>query len=326
MSADYILTLVCLITVSVVLAMSLNLVMGYGGLLSVSHGASMGIGAYITGILSSTYGWDTAWSVLAGGVGATVIGFIFMAAVSSLDPDDFILASFALQMIVVDLLLNWTPVTGGSAGLFGINPPSLFGYTFTDHWAFTIGILVVGAVCALALIYIGRSGYAITLRGMRESERSVEAVGHNVWSKKTVSWAVSSGFAGLAGGMYAIIVGLVTPGDFDVQRSIIAVAFLLVGGIGNMNGAILGAVGLMILPEIVRNISAIPNQLQGPGQQIVYGVVIVLFVLLRPQGILSEKPILKLKATVNKALSAVGGMTAAGATKTPTPEVTRVGD
>lgn len=294
MSPAYLLTLACLIIISVLLAMSLNLVMGYGGLMSVSHGASMGIGAYITGVLSTQYGWNTSVTILIGFVGTGLVGWLFMAAVAALDPDDFILASFALQMVVIDLLLRWTPVTGGSAGLFGIDPPSLFGYSFRTVLPFTIGLFVVGALSAAVLIYIARSGYAITLRGMRESERSVEAVGHNVRSKKTVSWAISSAFAGLAGGMYAVTLGLITPVDFDVQRSIIIVAFLLVGGIGNMSGAILGAVALMLLPEVVRNIDAIPTQFQGPGQQIVYGILIVLFVWLRPQGILSEKPILRL--------------------------------
>ena len=294
MSPAYLLTLACLIIISVVLAMSLNLVMGYGGLMSVSHGASMGIGAYITGVLSTQYGWNTSVTILIGFVGTGLIGWLFMAAVAALDPDDFILASFALQMVVIDLLLRWTPVTGGSAGLFGIDPPSLFGYQFKTVLPFTIALFVCGAICAAILIYIARSGYAITLRGMRESERSVEAVGRNVWSKKTVSWAISSAFAGLAGGMYAVTLGLITPVDFDVQRSIIIVAFLLVGGIGNMSGAILGAVALMLLPEVVRNIDAIPTQFQGPGQQIVYGILIVLSVWLRPQGILSEKTILRL--------------------------------
>ena len=294
MSSAYLLTLTCLIIISILLAMSLNLVMGYGGLMSVSHGASMGIGAYITGVLSVQYGWNTSVTILIGFVGTGLIGWLFMAAVAALDPDDFILASFALQMVVVDLLLRWTPVTGGSAGLFGIEPPSLFGYEFDKTLPFTIGLIVVGVISATIMIYIAKSGYAITLRGMRESERSVEAVGHNVWSKKTVSWAISSAFAGLAGGLYAVTLGLITPVDFDVQRSIIVVAFLLVGGIGNMSGAILGAVALMLLPEVVRNIDAIPTQFQGPGQQIVYGILIVLFVWLRPQGILSEKTILRL--------------------------------
>jgi branched-chain amino acid transport system permease protein len=294
MSFDYILTLVGLITVSIVLAMSLNLVMGYTGLMSVSHGASMGMGAYLTGVLSTKLGWDTSITIIVGAIGAGVIGWLFMVAAAQLDPDDFILASFALQMVVIDLLLRWTPVTGGSAGLFGIDRPSLFGFRFDDPLAFTIGLLVIAALSALVMIHIGRSGYAITLRGMRESPRSVEAAGRNVFSKQTVVWAVSSAFAGLAGGLYAVTLGLITPVDFDVQRSILIVGYLLVGGIGNMTGAILGATALMIIPEVIRNIDAIPTQWQGPGQQIVYGVVIVLFVWIRPQGIWSERPILRL--------------------------------
>jgi branched-chain amino acid transport system permease protein len=294
-SADYILGVLGLIVISAILAMSVNLVMGYGGIMTVSHGASMGVGAYVTGSLAVQLGWDTALTVPLGALGAGAVGWLFMVLAAQLDPDDFILASFAFQMVVVDLFTRWTPVTGGPAGLFGIDRPSLFGYTFDDSTPFTIGLVVIGVLAAVVLLHIGRSGYAITLRGIRESPRSVEATGHSVFRKNTVAWAVSCGFAGLAGGLYAITVGIITPADFDVQRSILAVAFLLVGGIGNMSGAITGAFALMIVPEIVKNIDAIPNQWQGPGQQILYGVVIVLFVWFRPQGILPERPVLRLR-------------------------------
>lgn len=292
MSTDYLLSLASLIVVSVMLAMGLNLVKGYGGIMSVSHGASMGIGAYMTGVLSTTYEWNSGLAIVAGTLVAGLLGWLFMAAAAQLEREDFILASFALQMAVIDLLLRWSDVTGGSTGLFGIPAPA---EALEGALPFFILTLGVGGVSALILIYLGRSGYAIMLRGIRESHRSVEAAGKNALRIQRTSYGVSTAFAGLAGGVFATALGIITPVDFDIERSILIIAFLLVGGLGNMWGAILGAVALMIVPEVMREIDSIPTQFQGPGEQILYGVVIVLFVWFRPQGILPEKPILRLR-------------------------------
>ncbi len=291
---EYLLTLAILIVVGVVLALSLNLVMGYSGMMSVSHGALMGVGAYVTGVLSTKFGWEPAMTLVLGTVAAGLVGWLFMNAAARLDPDDFILASFTFQMAVIDLFTQWTPVTNGSYGLFGIRRPALLGVQLNDVWSLTAFALVFGALAWLALSHVGRSRYGIILRGMRESHRGVEAAGKNVLQTQVMTFAFSGAFAGLAGAVYAVSIGVIIPNDFAVQRSILVIAFLLVGGIGNMTGAVLGAVALLALPELVKHFGSIPTQWEGPGEQILYGVIIVLFVWLRPQGIIPERPILML--------------------------------
>ena len=288
---DYVLTITCLIVAGIILAVSLNLVQGYGGVVSVSHGASMGVGAYVAGVLSTNYGLDTSWTMIVGALVAGAVGWLFMSVAARLDPDDFILASFAFQMVVIDLIAQWTPVTGGNQGLFGIERPEYFGVKLTNLPLFTAFVLGVGLASWLVHAHISRAGYGLILRGIRESSRSVEAAGKDAFHTQVVTFAVANGFAGLAGGIVATTIGLITPGDFNIQRSILVVAFLLVGGMGNMTGAVLGTVALMALPEMVKQFVTVPNQWQGPGQQIVYGVIIVLFVWFRPQGIIPERPV-----------------------------------
>ena len=166
---------------------------------------------------------------------------------------------------------------------------------FVDNRSFIVLVLAVTVVCGLLIAYLAKSGMGVTLRAIRESERSTEAAGRNVVYTKTVVFALASGFAGLAGGLYATLVGLISPMDFDMHRSILVIAFLLVGGVGNMRGAALGAVVLLTVPEMVARIDAIPSQYLGPVEQIIYGAIIVVFVWLRPVGLLPERPVVYMR-------------------------------
>jgi branched-chain amino acid transport system permease protein len=307
---DYILTLTCLSVVGIILALSLNLVQGYGGIVTVSHGAFMGIGGYMTGVLLTSFGIDAAIGLVIGFVLSGVVGWLFMVVAARLDPDDFILASFALQMVVVDLFIQWSPVTGGSIGMFGIERPALFGFSLDGLVPFTIFCVVLGLLSWLVFAHISRSNYGLILRGIRESGRSVEAAGKNVRRTQVVSFAVGSAFAGLAGGLYATTIGLITPSDFSIHRSILVIACLLVGGIGNMTGAVVGTILLLALPEVVKTFAEVPTQFQGPGEQIIYGIIIVLFVWFRPQGLIPEKPVLKVRDAVRRRVEAAKAATA----------------
>jgi branched-chain amino acid transport system permease protein len=127
---------------------------------------------------------------------------------------------------------------------------------------------------------------------MRESERGAAALGKNVLGIKLSVFAISAAFAGVAGGLYASVLGIITPENFDVTESILIVAFLLVGGIGNMWGVALGAAVLYLLPELIQHFAVVSAQYIGPVQQIIYGAVIAVFVIFRPVGLLPERPLL----------------------------------
>jgi branched-chain amino acid transport system permease protein len=289
---SYLLSLVPFLAINVLLAASLNLLVGYSGLMSVSQGASMGVGAYVAAVLAIREHLPVALAIALAAVIAGVIGLVFMALVAQLATDDFILASFAFQMCVIAVFQQWTSVTNGELGLSGIPGPSLFGLTARSQGALALSAVVVCGVFTLFIVYVGKSRYALILRAMRESERGAAALGKNVPGIKLSVFAISAGFAGVAGGLYASVLGIITPENFDVTESILIVAFLLVGGIGNMWGVALGAALLYLLPELIQHFGVVSVQYTGPVQQIIYGAVIAVFVIFRPIGLLPERPLL----------------------------------
>jgi branched-chain amino acid transport system permease protein len=290
---DYILSLIPFLSINVLLATSLNLLLGYSGLMSVSQGASMGVGAYGAAILATRENLPIALCIILAAVIAGLVGWVFMVLVSQLDTDDFILASFAFQMCVIAVFQQWTGVTGGELGLPNIPAPSLFGARATSEFALAlVGVVICGAL-SLFMLYLGKSRYALILRAMRESERGAAALGKNVMAIKLSVFAISSAFAGVAGALYASDLGIITPENFDITESILIVAFLLVGGIGNMWGVALGAAVLYLLPELIQHFGLVSAAYIGPAQQIIYGAVIALFVVFRPVGILPERPLLR---------------------------------
>jgi branched-chain amino acid transport system permease protein len=290
---DYILSLIPFLAINVLLAASLNLLVGYSGLMSVSQGASMGIGAYGAAILATREHLPIALCIVIGAVIAGLVGLVFMALVTQLDTDDFILASFAFQMCVIAVFQQWTGMTGGELGMPNIPGPSLFGVTATSELGLAVVSVVVCGALSLFVLYLGKSRYALVLRAMRESERGAAALGKNVTAIKLSVFAVASAFAGVAGALYASVLGIITPENFDVTESILIIAFLLVGGIGNMWGVALGAAVLYLLPQIIQHFGLVSAQYIGPVQQIIYGAIIALFVFFRPAGLLPERPLLR---------------------------------
>jgi branched-chain amino acid transport system permease protein len=310
---SYVLSLIPFIAINVLLATSLNLLVGYSGLMSVSQGASMGVGAYGAAIFAIHAHLPIALAIVLAAVLAGVVGLVFMVLVAQLEPDDFILASFAFQMCVIALFQQWTSMTGGELGLPGVPRPSLFGATAASGSALAITTVVVCGVLVAFVIYLGKSRYALILRAIRESERGAAALGKNVMATKLSVFALASGLAGVAGALYASTLGIITPENFDVTESILIVAFLLVGGIGNMWGVALGAAILYLLPELIQHFGLVSAQYAGPVQQIIYGAVIALFVLLRPVGLLPERPLLRVAGRFRPRARVAAGSGSGGA-------------
>jgi branched-chain amino acid transport system permease protein len=317
--SDYVLSLIPFISINVLLAVSLNLTVGYTGLMAVTQGSSMGVGAYGAAVLATRFDLNIVPAIAIGAVLGALVGILFMVLVAQLGTDDFILASFAFQMSIIALLNQWSDVTGGTLGLAGIPQPQVGGAVADTAFSQALVSVVICGLAAVFLFYLGRARWALILRAMRESERAAEAVGKNTKRIKVSVFAVSSGFAALAGGIYASVIGIITPSNFDITQSILIIAFLLVGGIGRMWGAALGAAALYLLPELIQHFGLIPSQYAGPLQQVIYGVIIALFVVLRPVGILPEKPLFRL----SRRRSRDRDLQAAGATRSDSAGVTR---
>ncbi|WP_460773692.1 branched-chain amino acid ABC transporter permease [Microbacterium sp. GXF7504] len=291
---NYLLTLVAIFAIGIILAMSLNLVMGFAGRVSMAHAGFMGVGAYTAGWLAVNAGVDIAWGILVAAATAALIGWLFGLATIRIAGDEFILASFALQMVIVEAIRRWTDVTRGTYGMSGIPKPELFGVAFRSPPLFALYAVVVMLVCAVILMRLAGSTYGLVLRGVRESERSMEALGTDSARVKVLALTIAAAFAGVAGTLQASLVSFIHPDNFSIMLSIVIVAYLLVGGLGNMWGAALGAVLLISVPELIATTGLIPSNLLGPMEQIVYGVILMAFVWFRPTGIIAERPVVHL--------------------------------
>lgn len=291
---NYLMTSVSIFSIGIILAMSLNLIMGYTGRVSMAHGGFMGIGAYAAAWLALNLGVNMVWSMLAAALAAGIVGWLYGLATMTLDGDEFILASFALQMVIVEAISRWTDVTRGTYGMSGIPRPEVFGVALKTAPQFAIYCTAVMILCAILMMRMSRSTFGLMLRGVRESSSSMEALGTDTARVKVLVVVIAGVFAGIAGTLQASLVSFIHPDNFSIMLSIIIVAYLLVGGIGNMWGAAVGAVLLISVPEIIATTGLIPSNLLGPMERIVYGIILMLFVWFRPQGIIAERAIVNI--------------------------------
>jgi len=290
---DYLATVVVLFASSTISALALNLIVGYAGQLAITQGALTGAGAYTTGLLSVKLQVDPTLGILAAaGVGA-VLGLAFAAATIRLAQYNFVLVSLILQLIVIDALQRSTDLTGGSSGLSGIAQPSLFGVDLSAPAPYAVYALCLLALFAVAMVRLAHSPYALSLRAFRESESSIAALGKNTVRLRMTVGIVAGFGAGIAGGLQASFVAFITPSNYTEFLSILIIVYLLVGGMGNMYGIILGVALLTALPEFVNGTHFFSVALQAPVDRIMYGLIILLFVTFRPVGVLPERRILK---------------------------------
>lgn len=226
------------------LAMSLDLVYGYAGMISLGHAAFFGAGGYATGLLMVRSGVTSFWTgalvgVLVAVALAAFVGFISLRTRGIY----FILVTFALGQMVYSLAQQWSVLhTSGAEAVVGISPPVVA--PFTIQWTsqniyyFTLVICVLGAVVLFALT---RSRFGSVLKGIRENERRMSAMGFNTWLYKYAAFLISGAVAGLAGVLFAYSSGIVAPSNVDVSQSGLIVLMIIIGGTGRLWGALIGA-------------------------------------------------------------------------------------
>ena len=289
---NYLLTLVTFFSIGIILAMSLNLLMGYTGQVSMAHGGFMGIGAYTAAWFALNAEINMIWAMFLAAAAAALIGWLFALATVRISGDEFILASFALQMVIIEAISRWTTVTRGTYGLSGVPKPEIFGEPLRTIQQYAVFTVIVMLICAVVMMRLAGSTYGLVLRGVRESVPSMQALGRDTVRIKILVMVIASAFAGVAGTLQASMVTFIHPDGFTIMLSIIIVAYLLVGGLGNMWGAALGAVLLPSIPEIIATSDVIPSNLLGPMERVIYGVILMAFVWFRPKGIIAERPVL----------------------------------
>ncbi|OHA40005.1 MAG: branched-chain amino acid ABC transporter permease [Candidatus Taylorbacteria bacterium RIFCSPLOWO2_02_FULL_48_16] len=284
---EYLIHLAILAAIYAILALSLNLVVGYTGILSVTHAAFFGLGAYATAILTTRYELNFFVSLIAG-IAITAVIALFIGRVLSKFRGDFVaLGSVGFNMIVWSVFLNWQELTHGPLGIPGIGRPELLGFSFSDNLSF-LALAAVFAVLVYAVArFIKSSSFGRALRAIREDEEVLQVFGYRVLHYKLAVFTIGAGMAAVAGSLFAAYITFIDPSTFTINESIFLLSVIILGGLASNRGAVIGAVVLILLPEALRFVG-FPADIAAQTRQAVYGVMLILLMLYRPQGLVGE--------------------------------------
>lgn len=255
-------------------AVSFNLLLGYGGMLSFGHAAYFGLGGYAVGILMQ----DANWPMWAGLGAAPIVAALAAALVGyfsvKLSGIYFAMLTFAFQMLFYTIALKFTPLTGGDDGIVGFLRPGVL----AEPGAFYLFALVLVALALGALYRITISPFGQTLRAARENARRVQHLGIDVRRHRWLTFVVAGAFAGLAGGIFALSIGSVFPGWLNWTASAIPVVMAVLGGLRVFLGPVAGAFVYVAIETVISGYTEY--------WPIFMGVTIIALVLLLPGGVL----------------------------------------
>jgi branched-chain amino acid transport system permease protein len=278
---SYILILLTQALVLGIIAMSVDLLLGYTGLPSLGQAAYLGMGAYLTAILASTYGFGLGggfWivvvlGILAGAAAAAVFG-LFAVRASGVY---FLMITLALGMCVWGLAYRWNSLTGGDNGINMPGRPD-FGIALSDDLNYFYLVLGFFTLSLAALYVLVRSPFGRSLVGIRERELRMRILGYNTWLHKYLAFVIAGGFGGLGGVLWAHLTGIVSPGDVILTTSVDVLLMVVLGGPGTLVGGAIGAGVVTFLREYLATIV--------PWWQYVLGAVYVLTILYLPGGLM----------------------------------------
>ena len=270
-----------------ILTLSLNLVVGYTGLVSLGHAAFFSIGAYISALLALNLGISPWIGLIAGACGAAVFGVVIGMPSLRLKGDYLALATFGAGMIVYSIAKNWVSLTRGPMGLPGIPGFSVFGFSLESTWSYLILVIVFTLVTVFVLQRLVGGAYGRVLRSIREDEIASETLGKYVAKYKLQVFVVGAFFAGIAGSLYAHYITFIDPSSFTVMESITILLMVIFGGMGSIKGSLVGAIMLVMFPEMLRFLG-MPSSIAAPMRQMIYGLLLVVFMIKRPQGLLGK--------------------------------------
>lgn len=281
---EYLLHILVICGIYIILSLSLNLIVGYTGLAALGHAAFFCVGAYFSSLLALKFGVSPWIGLVVGAIAASVIGIIIGFPSIRLKGDYLALATFGVGVIVYSVAKNWVSVTRGPMGLPGIPVFSIFGLELSEIWLYLLLVVVFVVVTIFIVQRIVNSPFGRILRSIREDEIAAEILGKNTVKYKLLVFVIGAFFAGIAGSLYAHYITFIDPSSFTVMESITILLMVIFGGMGSIRGSIIGAVILVVLPEILRFLG-MPSFIAAPMRQMIYGFLLVFLMLKRPQGL-----------------------------------------
>ena len=273
----YTVFLLSLLAVYALVSLGLNLLMGYTGQIAAGHAGFLAIGAYFTALVSANVEWlPCVVTLFLAGLFSGVIGFLLGIPILRLKGFYIAMATLAFGVVVSEVILQWSSVTGGDDG-FSVPIAKISGFAFDSD--FKLFYLIVSVTIILTILaknlvggYIGRAFIAL-----RESEIAAQTIGIDLAKYKTIAFAISAFYTGVAGGLFAYLITFLSPDAFTIELSIDFIAMIVIGGMGSILGSIIGAVILTGMQQVLAGLLDL--------QILIFGLSLIVFMIFMPRGI-----------------------------------------
>jgi branched-chain amino acid transport system permease protein len=288
---EYVMTQLQFICIYAIVGLGLMLLVGFTGQISLGHAAFLAIGAYTEALLQAK-GVPFFISLPCAALFSAATGWVLGLPALRLKGIYLAIATIAFNVIIEEVITRWEGLTGGNAGLH-LKPIELFGMKFDGDQSFYYLCLGLTILSILALMNLLRSPTGRAFVAIRDSEISASCMGVNLATYKTMSFALSAALTGIAGALYAHKVTFISPEQFTLIASIELVTIVILGGVGFIHGAVLGAGFLIVLPQLISLAKdyplvkeTLPASVLGSGlQAVVFGLVLIFFIIFEPLGL-----------------------------------------
>lgn len=278
----YLIHLLILIGIYSILAISLQLSLGYSGLLNLGHIAFFGIGAYTFAILAIA-DLPSIFCLLMAGVVSALFGCLLSIPTNKLKGDYLALMSLGFSFVVYAIIINWNELTHGPLGLSGIPRPIILGFDFSNNISFFVLVLVVALLSFLFIYRLANSLFGKALEATRDDELAARSLGKNTSKLKSISLTTSAFFAGIAGSIFASYITFIDPSSFTFTSLVPILLIVIIGGIASLRGTFIATIIIILLPELFRFIG-LPSEFLGPVRQIFYALTLILIIYFKPRG------------------------------------------
>jgi branched-chain amino acid transport system permease protein len=275
---EYVIRIFVMVFIYGVLSLSLNFIVGFTGLLSFGHAAFYGIGAYTTAILMTRYGFGYPPALLAAGIVTFFFGLLLGLPVVRIRGDYLCLVTIAFGEIFRLLMQGWQSFSGGQMGIVAIPAPVILGYRITANAQFYYLGLILMAITFLILLVLANSKVGRAMIAIREDELAASTMGINTGYYKLLNFAVGTASAGVAGSLFAVYMTVIAPVNFTLGESVLMIVMVIVGGLGSLPGAVVGAALLLFATELFREVYQY--------RLLIIGFIMLLVLLWHPQGIM----------------------------------------
>jgi branched-chain amino acid transport system permease protein len=291
---SYILHLLIYLNIYLVVAISLNIVAGYCGLLTLAHASYFAIGAYCYALATMKLGWEFLPALALGSGVAAVLSLCISLPAWRFRGDAFVIVSLAVQALCFSVLYNWADLqaapgswrnlTNGPLGLSGVPRPTLMGIETHSLGAVAAIACGVSAACFVVSARLLRSPWGRLLLAMRDDDLVARGLGKDVRQIKIQAFSIACGMVACAGALYSCYVSYIDPTIASLDQSILMLSMVIVGGLGNVRGPVVGALVVIAVPEGLRFL-ALPAAVAANLRLLLYGAALVVMMHLRPQGL-----------------------------------------